>query len=94
MGPKFFRKPKDLRVFKNRMLTKSGAEKKITELLYIIKSSTLVYTSPVIMTLKELDLFICLLNKNDLCHAISVMLRFVSYASINVSVNLANVGFT
>jgi len=41
-----------------------------------------------------LNLFIRLLNKNDLYHAISVILRFVCYVSISISVNLAKTGFT
>jgi hypothetical protein len=94
MGPKFVRKPKGLSVFKNRVLTKSVAEKENNRATIYNQKFHIFYTSPVIMTLKELNLFVRLLNTNDLYHAISVMLRFVSYASINSSANLANIGFT
>ena len=94
IGPKFARKTKGLRVFKKRALTKSGAKKENNRTTVYNQKLHIFQTSPIIRTLKELNLFIRLLNKNDLYHPISVTLRFVSYASISISVNSANAGFT
>jgi hypothetical protein len=53
MGPKFVSKPKGLRVFKNRVLTKFGVEKGNNRTTVYNQKLHIFYTSAIIRALKK-----------------------------------------